>query len=265
MKDLILVKIGGSLITDKSKPFTERKDVIRRLAGEIHEARVEKGIKLLVGHGGGSYPHKPAKEYSTHKGISGKEGYKGMALVQDAAARLHRIVVGELIEAGENAMSVQPSAASLSNDGRIVEWYTKPIEKLLDYGMLPVVYGDVGIDTKKGCCILSTEELFRFLSTRLRPKRVIMCGKTDGVFTSDPGKDSSAKHIPEITLKSFPEMRKHLLDSDGIDVTGGMIHKIEQALELVRNGASVQVINGKRDGDLKKALLGENVKGTVIR
>lgn len=264
MPELILLKLGGSLITDKSKPFTERREVIDRLSCEIHEARKETGISLVVGHGGGSYPHKPASEYHTQKGVTGQESYRGIAEVQDAAARLNRIVVDSLIKAGENAMAVQPSAATLSEDGRITEWFTRPIEKLLEYGMLPVVYGDVGIDTKKGCCILSTEELLRHLCERLGAKRVIMCGKTDGVFTSDPNKDSSAKHIPDITQENFQEIRGYLSESDGIDVTGGMVHKIEQALELSKKGAETEIINGNKPGNLKAALLGERNLGTLI-
>ena len=264
MPEPVLLKLGGSLITDKSRPFTERRDVINRLAGEIHEARQETGIRLVVGHGGGSYPHKPASDYQTQKGVTGKESYRGIAEVQDAAARLNRIVVDSLIKAGENAMTIQPSAATISEDGRIREWFTKPIEKLLEYGMLPVVYGDVGLDVSKGCCILSTEELFRHLSGSLGAKRVIMCGKTDGVFTGDPNRDSSVRHIPEITQESFQDIRKHLSDSDGIDVTGGMLHKIEQALELARSGASVHIINGNAPGNLRAALLGKQVKETVI-
>jgi isopentenyl phosphate kinase len=265
MTELVLVKLGGSLITDKSKPFTERKDVIGRLAREVHEAREETGISLIVGHGGGSYPHKPASDYQTHKGVSGPDSYRGMAEVQDAAARLNRIVTRALINAGENAVAIQPSAAVVSENGRVVEWFTKPIERLLEYSMLPVVYGDLGIDTKKGCCILSTEELFRFLARKLGASRIIMCGKTDGVFTGDPNKDSTAKHIPEITRESFGSVRKHLADSDGIDVTGGMVHKIEQALELAGNGSQVEIINGNKPGNLKEALLGDTGLGTVIR
>ena len=162
-------------------------------------------------------------------------------------------------------MSMQPSAASLTENGRIKEWYTRSIERLLEYGMLPVVYGDVGIDIEKGSCIVSTEELFRYLSGNLPVKHVIMCGKTDGVFTADPGKDSKAEHIPEITRENFDSIGKHLSDSDGIDVTGGMVHKIEQALELASNGASVLIINGNTPGNLKKAILGEDVTGTIIR
>jgi len=265
MKDLMLVKLGGSLITDKSKPFTERKDIISRLAKEIHEARDEKEGSLILGHGGGSYPHKPASDFQTHRGFINHNSTMGLAEVQDAAARLNRIVVRALLDSGEEAMSIQPSAASLTKNGRISKWHTESIERLLGYGMLPVVFGDVGIDLEKGSCIVSTEELFRYLTTKLPVRTVIMCGKTDGVFTADPGKDGTAEHIPEITRESFASMRKHLSDSDGIDVTGGMVHKIEQALELAKEKATVIIMNGNTPGNLKKAMLGEKVKGTVIR
>ena len=69
MRELVFVKLGGSLITDKTKPFTARMDIIKRLAEEIHEAKGEGKLKLLIGHGGGSFPHVPAKKYQVHKGV----------------------------------------------------------------------------------------------------------------------------------------------------------------------------------------------------
>lgn len=265
MNELILVKLGGSLITDKSKPFTERIDVIERLAKEIHEARKEAELRIIVGHGGGSYPHEPAKKYQTHKGMSGEESVKGLSLVQDAAARLNRIIVKTLIDAGENAISVNPSSCTIAEDSRITEWYTKPLEKYLEYRMLPVVYGDTGVDSKQGFCILSTEELFYYLSKKLGPCKIIMCGKTDGVFTADPNKNQDAKHISEITPETYKDVEKFLTDSDGIDVTGGMLLKVKRAVELVRDGIETQIINGTKPDNLKKALLEHEVKGTIIK
>ena len=69
MENLILMKLGGSVVTEKGKPFTERLDVIHRLVKEIHEAREEGEFKLIVGHGGGSYPHVPASNFKTHEGV----------------------------------------------------------------------------------------------------------------------------------------------------------------------------------------------------
>jgi len=264
MKGLIFVKLGGSLITDKSNPFTERPDVISRLSREIHNAKKNDSL-ILVGHGGGSYPHEPAKKYQTQKGLISKESARGLALVQDAASRLNRIVVKALLDAGENAISVQPSSFCLAKNKKIVEGYAMPIEKMLETGMLPVVYGDVGMDLAQGCCILSTEEIFSFLARILKPERIIMAGKVDGVFTADPGRDKFARLIPEITQKNFPEIRKYLASSDGIDVTGGMLHKVELCMELSRAGPECEIINGLKPGILEKALSGRRVFGTVIR
>lgn len=264
MNELILMKLGGSLITDKAKPFTEDLNTIKRLAKEIHEARAEKEFDLIVGHGGGSYPHVPAHKYQTQKGIINPESYRGIALVQDTAAKLNRIIVNSLIEAGENAVSIQPSASCIAENSRIIEWYTKPIESLLKYKMLPVPYGDVAIDIKKGCCILSTEELLNFLAKRFKAKRIIVAGVVGGVFTADPQKDPSAELIPKVTLKNFEEIKEKLGGSAGIDVTGGMLHKVEEMLELVEFNIESQIIDATKYGLVKKALLGEAVPGTII-
>ena len=214
--ELIMLKLGGSLITDKSKPFTERIDVIERLAQEIHEAKKGGGFRLILGHGGGSYPHQPATEYQTHEGLINENSSMGLAIVQDAASKLNRIVVDALINRGENAISLQPSASCIAENKRITEWYTKPIEHYLSNDILPVVYGDVGVDTANGCCILSTEEILNFLAKRLGASRVIMCGKTDGVFTADPNMNPDAREIAEINNENFQSVRKYLTNSDGI-------------------------------------------------
>ncbi len=265
MKDLTLVKLGGSLITDKTKPFTPRLDVIKRLAKEIHEAREEKKIKIIIGHGGGSFPHKPAKDYRTDLGIIDKESYKGISTVQDAASNLNRIIVKSLIEIGENAISIQPSAASISEGGIIKYWYLDPLENILKYNMLPVIYGDVLIDTRKGCSIISTEEILNYLSRRFKVKRIILAGIVDGVFDKDPMKYSGAKLIPEINSKNYLDIRKSLGGSVGIDVTGGMLHKVDKMFELVKEGVEAEIINGEKEGYLKRALLGEKGLGTIIK
>jgi len=264
MKDLILIKLGGSLITDKTKPFTPRLDVIKRLAKEIHEARQEKGIELIVGHGGGSFPHKPAKDYRTNEGIINKESYKGISLVQDAASQLNRIIVKSFIEAGENAISVQPSAGLIAEDGRIKEWYLESIKEMLKQGLLPIPYGDVALDMKKGCCIISTEEVLNYLAKQLGSKKIILAGIVDGVFTSDPQKNPNAKLIKEINSKNYEEIKKYLGGSAGIDVTGGMLHRVERIFELTKFGVEAEIINGEKENILKRTLIGERGLGTII-
>jgi isopentenyl phosphate kinase len=256
MKNLIFVKLGGSLITDKSKPYTARNDVIKRLCEEIHAARAQKAIPLLIGHGGGSFPHISAKRFETHKGVLHARSWEGFSKVQDDAAKLNRIVVSSLISAGENAVSIQPSASCHAKEDRITEWYIRPIESLLAKGSIPVPYGDVCLDEAKGCCIISTEEILRYLSAKLAPERIIMAGKTDGVL------DEKGNTIREINRRNFPEFINALSYSDGVaDVTGGMAQKVETALEM---GTDVEIINGLNAGMLKRALSGERGLGTII-
>ncbi|MEE9323775.1 MAG: isopentenyl phosphate kinase [Candidatus Aenigmarchaeota archaeon] len=255
MKNLVFVKLGGSLITDKSKPYTTRDDVIKRLCVEIHEGR--EGKPLLIGHGGGSFPHVSADKYETHKGVINDKSWEGFVKVQNDAATLNRIIVSSLVAAGEKAFSIQPSASCIAREDRIKEWYMKPFEISLSSGLIPVPYGDVCLDEKKGCCIISTEEIFRFLSEKLKPERVIMVGKTDGVL------DQKGNVIKEITKGNFKEIRNSLLSSDGVaDVTGGMVHKVERSLEM---GVEIEIINGLKPDVLKKSLLGERGLGTIIR
>ncbi|KPJ56585.1 hypothetical protein AMJ49_04540 [Parcubacteria bacterium DG_74_2] len=263
--NLIFLKLGGSLITKKDIPFSENKFLIKRLAQEIHEARKEKNFRLLIGNGGGSYPHVPAQKYRTKEGIINKQSLKGIAEVQDSASRLNRIIVRALIDSKENAVSVQPSSACLAKNSRIIEFYSKPLEMILKKDMIPVVYGDVVFDLVKGCGIISTEEFFVFLAKKLNPSRVIYGGIVDGVFNADPFKNPKAKFVSKITLKNYQEIRTKLSGSAGIDVTGGMLHRIDKCIELAERGIESYIINGSAKYRVKNALLKRKVIGTIIQ
>lgn len=264
MKSVILVKLGGSLITDKTKEFTPRTGAIARLAREIAEARKKRKVPLVLGNGAGSFAHTPAKKYQTQKGLINKESLHGFAVVQDAASRLNRIIVKALIEAGEDAISINPSSTIIAEDGEIKEFYLEPLKKLLKLGMIPVVYGDVVVDTKMGCCIQSTEKILNAIALRLRENgNKIHClvhyGTTTGVL------DKNGRTIPKITPKNIHKIRKVIGGSDGIDVTGGMIHKVEEALNIAKQGISSYIMNGFEEEHLKKFILGKKVKGTLIK
>lgn len=260
--NLVLIKLGGSLITDKNKPFSEDLKTIKRLASEIHKARRRTNMLFIVGHGGGSYPHVPAKKFKTAQGILGKESYQGIAKVQDAAARLNRIVVHELINAKEDAVSFSPSSFMVAKDGQIKKAFLDPLLRLLDFGMLPVVYGDVLLDLKMGCSIASTEKILNFLALKLKDKfkvkKVIHCGKTNGVY------NKRGKTIAKINTKNFGKIRAEIGSSEGIDVTGGMIHKVKEALTLAKKGIPSAIINGGKSNELLNVLLDKPHRGTEV-
>ncbi len=267
-RDLVFLKLGGSLITDKTRPFTTRPAVIQRLCREIAEARHAKNFELIIGNGGGSFPHGPAHKYQTHKGYLGPESVRGFAEVQDAAARLNRIVVNALLAAGVNACSIHPSAGAIAREASIVKWDLLPLKKIMDLGLVPCVYGDVAIDEKKGITILSTEEIFSFLAEELKPSRIVIAGEVDGVLAGDPNKEPNASLIPEINKKNYADVSKWLGASRAAaDVTGGMLGKVNKLREIasLSKNSEIIVVNGLAAGRVRDALLGKKVVGTVIK
>ncbi len=263
MKKVVLIKIGGSLITDKNKPFALKKKNLELICQEIKLVLKKAKRLLVVGHGGGSFPHVPAKKYKTHLGIVNKRGQEGFAKVQEAAARLNQIVVQNLIKAGVNAVSVSPSSCYLTKGGRIKSAYLDPVRKMLELGLLPVLYGDVVADEEKGSFILSTEKALGYLGLFLQKEgfnveKMIFCGRTDGVY------DADGKTIKKITQKSFKRHEEVLSGSEGIDVTGGMRHKVEEALELAKKGIPTLIIDGVVRGTLKEAITDNKIVGTSI-
>ena len=256
-EDLVFVKLGGSVITVKSEPETARPEVIGRLAGEIAAALAARpALRLVLGHGSGSYGHPAAQRYGTHLGVHSPADWHGFAEVAATAARLNRLVAGALLAAGVPAWSIQPSASARCRDGEMLSLEIGPIEQVLAHGLAPLVYGDVALDEEKGGTIISTEQIFAYLARRLGPARLIMVGQVDGVFDSDPLRDQAALPIPEITGQNWAQVRALLGGSHAVDVTGGMLAKVEAMVALARElpGLTVHLLSGLRPGALESAL-----------
>jgi len=262
MKPIIFVKIGGSLITDKLKASTLKERALTVICQEIKLA-METGKQLIVGHGAGSFAHFPAKKYQTHKGITGEESYKGIAEVADVAAQLNRIVVRKLINTEVNAVSVSPLSTMTARNHELNSICIQSLEEMLKHNLLPVLYGDQIIDTEIGCTIFSTEKVLGYLALHLKEKgypieRMIHCGQTNGVY------DENGETIELINSKNFEQYKKALGGSGGVDVTGGMMHKVEETLALAQKGIPGLIIDGIENGSLSRAVRGEKVIGTRV-
>ncbi len=259
----LLLKLGGSLITDKTRPHTARPDVLRRLAGEIAAARREQpGLRLALGHGSGSFGHVPARRWGTRQGVRTPEEWGGFVEVWREAQALDRLVMDALAAAGLPALAFPPSAAVTARDGRVEGWDLAPLRAALDAGLLPVVYGDVAFDAGRGGTILSTEDLFEYLAGQLRPKRLLLAGLEPGVWADFP---ACTRLASEITLQTLGEIEAGLGGSAAADVTGGMRSKVLSALALAQDipGLETLIFSAEAPGTLQRALLGERV-GTVI-
>jgi isopentenyl phosphate kinase len=257
--ELVFLKLGGSLLTDKTRVEAVQEDVLRRVAGEVARARRDAPhLRLLLGHGSGSFGHVAARQHGTRAGVQGAQGWLGFAQVADAAARLNRRVVAAFLEAGVPAWAVQPSASLLSRDGVIDAWPSQQIELALQRGLAPLVYGDAVLDSVRGGTIASTEELFASLAARLRPVRIVLAGVVDGVYSRDPLLDPTAEPWPEITPDDLPRLRASLGGSHGVDVTGGMLSKVGEMCRLAASqpGLEVRLVSGLRADGIYHALIG---------
>jgi len=263
-QELILVKLGGSLITDKAKPYTERKEVIDRLAREIKAAQEAKDFQLILGHGGGSYPHQSASKYKVQKGVTDDKSLRGISEVQRDAADLNRIVFNSLLAAGLNPFFISPASSLVTKEKEIEEWFLASLRKALELGSLPVVYGDVALDLEQGSSIISTEKLLEYLAYQLGGERIVLCGNTNGVYTADPTREPDAEKIDVIDRSKFEELKKSITGSKNADVTGGMLHKVKRCLRLAEKGVECEIISGKEKENLERALKGEKGLGTIV-
>ncbi len=276
---LTFVKLGGSVITDKTQADTLRRDHLARLTREIAAALTTseaegRNLAVLLGHGGGSFAHFPAAKYRTRlglqSGLPAAEAWRGYALTHAAAARLDQHVTDACLDAGLTAVAFSPAASALARDGQLFYLETDPLRTLLLAGGVPIVYGDAILDDVRGFTIASTEQLFVYLARSddltLRPRRIILVGEVAGVFTADPLKQPAATLIPTINGANLDRVRGMLGGSHGVDVTGGMLTKIMEMYALVQAVDSLQVLllDGTIPGLLQRALLGEAVAGTVI-
>lgn len=273
MKNLILIKLGGSVITDKSKPFTAKVSVIKRLAKEIKEAKSKvKNTDFIIGHGSGSFGHTPASKYQTQKGLidkqslaglAGKESIKGFCLTADAAIDIDRIVVKQFISVGLKAVPFSPMSFIYSKEDKLKNVFLDQISESLKLGFMPVVYGDVIFDESKGFTIYSGEKILDIIARKLLKKyrkvKIIQCGDTDGVY------GSNGQTIPKINPKNFKEAKKWITGSKSTDVTGGMIHKVEESLKLAKETKIPTIlINGNKRGNLLKAVNNQSHSGSWI-
>ena len=261
--EIVLLKLGGSLITDKDIPYTPRLDKLKELAQEIKTVLDSNpGLLLILGHGSGSFGHVAAKKHGTRDGVKTSEQWQGFAEVRFQAAELNRYVMESLFNAGVPAISFPPSASLISNNRKVTHHNSLTIRKSLDFHLLPVVYGDVAFDEKRGGTILSTEDVFTFLVDQFSPSRILLAGIEAGVWEDFPAR---TKLVKQIQLSDYEKMRAGIGGSASTDVTGGMKAKVEEMLALIQktNGLTAQIFSAEERGFLERALRGENV-GTLL-
>jgi isopentenyl phosphate kinase len=261
---VIFLKLGGSAITDKTREATARVEVIQRLAREVARARAQRpALQLLIGHGSGSFGHFTARQ----SGFGARGNWRAYAETGAAAARLARLVSDTFLAHGVPIVTLPPSASARCREGKLIALALAPIHTALAHGLVPLVHGDVAFDETREMTIVSTEMVFAYLARHLQPTRIILAGIVDGVFTADPLTDASARLIHEITSHTFPHIAAQLRGAYGVDVTGGMLAKVQIMLQVIERlpHLRVHIISAMHAGIIERALLNDDfAEGTVI-
>ena len=264
MPQIIFLKLGGSIITDKDAPMTARLDVLERLAGEIAASLyANPDLRLVIGHGSGSFGHVTARKYGTYQGSQSHEQWLGFSEVWYAARRLNQIVIESLYKAGLPVIAFPPSASAVTADRQVVSYDFGALKQALNANLIPVVNGDVIFDLRQGSTILSTEEIFGYLAPGLHPARILLAGQEPGVWADFT---ACTNLIPLITPANQEFAIPGLQGSTSVDVTGGMLQKVKLMLALVQkvSGLEVLIYTGKTPGLCQQALAGGS-PGTAIR
>jgi isopentenyl phosphate kinase len=245
-----VLKIGGSILTDKTRTAAARQDEISRVAQEIASQPED----LVLVHGAGSFGHMPAMKY----GLPSNFSPEGLRVTHDSVARLNGFVVEALASAGVDSLPVHPLSCLLLSNGRIDCFALEPLKAMLRDGLLPVLHGDVAMDTKQKAGIVSGDQLVTYLARALQAEVVAVGSNVDGVLLS-------GRPLAEITRLDLPAIESAVGGSAGVDVTGGMRGKLQELLDLADMGINSVIFNAAREGNVVRALRGELIGTRVGR
>ena len=249
MSDRVILKLGGSVITDKGADCTVNREQLAAIATAIAGAHNE---EIIVIHGAGSCGHPEAHRYHLDEGASrGKT--EGIYETHRVVSGLNDAVVLALRQKGIAAAGIHPLHAGVADRGRLAGFECRHLETMLGLGMVPVIHGDVVMDVLRGACIVSGDQLVRYLAVALRINRV-------GLATDVPGVLDGGRVVRTITRKTAPALQ--IGNSMHTDVTGGMRGKINELLELADAGIGSEIFHVSR---VSAFLKGSDHGGTKVR
>jgi isopentenyl phosphate kinase len=257
----VILKIGGSVITDKNRELAARTQEMSRLAEEIQKVNAK---NLIIVHGGGSFGHPVAQQYAIKEGFKEETQKIGFAETHHIMTVLNGLFMDALIWRNVPAVSITPSSCIITRKGRIQCFEENPLKMLSKMGFLPVTYGDAVFDSDLGFTILSGDQLVSYIATRFNAERIIIGVDVDGLYDADPKVEKTAKMFKHLTLAELKALQNKLGESTACDVTGGMFGKIAELMPAIEKGIPATIVNATKPNYIYKALKGEKVEATLI-
>jgi isopentenyl phosphate kinase len=239
----VVVKLGGSVITDKEVEFSYREGVVRALGRAISSS----GLSVVVVHGGGSFGHAVARRFGLSSRASSRSP-KGVGETRAAMFELDSKVCASLSAAGVHPYPFSPFTLLDSEGGGGASF----IERHLAAGATPVTFGDV-VHDGKGFRILSGDTICVELAEMLGAALCVMTMDVKGIL------DESGS-----VIKVLGEGGKAKLPLTRPDATGGVAFKVREAMRMASAGTEVRFVSGLSPAEFLKALRGERFLGTLL-
>ena len=255
---MIILKIGGSVITNKAKKQSFKSDVMANIAKSIKKANKE----IIIIHGAGSFGHILAKKFDLNQGFKNKNQLLGFAETLSMVQELNNLVLNALNEQKIPTISISPHNILKLKNHKLSKIDYNIFKDYLSKGFTPVTFGDVALDEKLGFSICSGDLLIEILSKKFRPEKVIFAIDEDGLYTSNPKKEKKAELIKETTYKKLDKLSTSLDSHD--DVTGGMGGKIKMIENISKLGIDTILLNGNKADRLFKSLIGQKTTQTIV-
>ena len=270
MRDRVVIKWGGGLITDKSSLCTPNLEVLKQLASTVAECHAA-GQEVILVHGAGSYGHLRAKNWRLNEGhiadIPQPEGSicttqrDAVEQVRQEMLELNQHVCAALADAGISSV-VHPPHQWATNTGMDFQGDLKRFTFLND-DQIHITFGDVvEVEGQQQFGILSGDDLVVRLALELpRVKRLVFAiGGVDGLLRVPPEFATDDDLIENWS----PDIEFEGVHQSDIDVTGGIGLKASRGAHVAAHGIEVLMVNGGIPERVLAAMLGNAVRGTVV-
>ena len=255
--EYIVIKCGGSVLVDNKlfDIFIKDISVLNKL-----------GFIPIIVHGGGKRISNKLNELGIKSNF-----IKGLRVTEKETIEVVEQVLiefnSEIIEAlkehqctsqtinsrENNIMTVVQENTELGFVGTPIEINKSVIDKIVDEKKVPVI-APLGLDENNQAYNINADTAAGSIAKKIEARRLIIMSDVEGVL------DSNKKLIPEINSQSIKD-----LINDEV-VTGGMIPKINNCLDVACNGVKgVVIIDGRKNHSILFELLSDKGSGTLIR
>lgn len=255
----VIIKLGGSVITDKKRASRANLDSIHRIARELAKRKE----RLVLLNGAGSFGHIPVKRCGLDRGFSAQK-MNSFVQTKLQLLKLQEILTSILCSHGVPAVPFTSSSFMTARSGRLYRADLTPLRKFLSMGFVPLLGGDLVPDLNQGWRVVSADQMASWIAPRIGASMMIYGTDVDGLYSRDPKTADDARLISTVACRDVRSVAKAALGSRMPDVTLGMRGKILEAERAARRGVEVVIMNLTKPKNLHPILDGKQGKWTRI-